>query len=174
MVSFKHDTKVYVHEAQEPSQLQAMESKKAQKRAVAKAKKARRELMLEARALLKDSVIAEMKGNIEVAQKLRVQAASRRVGASSVCAPMPSAEPKLPTTTTRRTEVELLEALEAVSFEFRRLMANYRLSHSPHRLCNNRRKYQKVQKLHRQISSRIAQILVPEEDWSMGTLELAH
>jgi hypothetical protein len=174
MIVFKHGDKVYMHQAQELAQFQVMESKKAQKRAIAKAKRERGELMLEARALLKDSVMAEMKGNTEAAQRLRVQAANRRATASSVRAPTPGVEPEIPSPTTQHTEVELLEALEAVSGDLRRLMTNARLSHSRHRLRNHRRKYQKVQHLHQQISSRIAQSAVPEEDWSLGAMELAH
>uniref|UniRef100_A0ACD5U6I6 Uncharacterized protein n=1 Tax=Avena sativa TaxID=4498 RepID=A0ACD5U6I6_AVESA len=174
MVTFKHGDKVYMHQAQDPAQFQAMESKKAQKRAVAKAKRERREIMLEARSLLKRSVIAEIKGDTEASQRLRVQAANRRTTASSVRAPAQGPEPGIPTPTAQRTEVELLEALEVVSFDLRRLMTNARLSHSPHRLRNHRRKYQKVQHLHRKISSRIAQSAVPEEDWSLDAMELAH
>ncbi|KAM0829813.1 hypothetical protein ACQ4PT_066636 [Festuca glaucescens] len=151
-----------------------MESKKAQKRAVAKAKRERRKLMLEAHALLKNSVMTEMKGNTEAAQRLRVQAANRRAAATLVRAPTPGAEPEIPKPIAQRTEVELLEALEAVSFDLRRLMTNARLSRSPHRLRNHRRKYQKVQHLHPMISSRIAQSAVPNEDWSLGAMEIAH
>jgi hypothetical protein len=92
MISFTHGDKVYVHQTQDPAQFQVMESKKAQKRAVAKAKKERRELMLEARALLKNSVKADMNGNMEAAQRLRVQAANRRITASMVHAPAPGAD----------------------------------------------------------------------------------
>ena len=52
-------------------------------------------------------------------------------------------------------------------------MANARLSDSPHPLCNYRRKYRKEQLLHQQIASRIAQSTMPEEDWSLGTMDLA-
>lgn len=40
--------------------------------------KERRELMLEARALLKDSTREDMKGDVEAAQRLRAKAANRR------------------------------------------------------------------------------------------------
>ncbi|KAM0918026.1 hypothetical protein ACQ4PT_009389 [Festuca glaucescens] len=52
-------------------------------------------------------------------------------------------------------------------------MASARLSDSPHPLRNYRRKYRKVQNLQQQISSRIAQCAVPEEDWSLDAKDLA-
>ena len=60
-----------------------------------------------------------------------------------------------------------------MSYDLRRLMANARLSNSPHPQLNYRRKYRKVQLLHQQIASRIAQSTVLEEDWSLGAMDLA-
>jgi sortase (surface protein transpeptidase) len=131
MISFKHGDKFYIHQVQDTAQFHIMESKKAQKRAVAKAKRERRELMLEARALLKNSAMTEMKGDTEAAQRLRVQAANRQAAAALVRAPTPGAEPEITKPTAGRTEVELLEALEAVSLDLRRLITNARLSRSP-------------------------------------------
>lgn len=173
MVVFEVGSKMYVHQAQDFAQFQLMQSKKAQRRATAKAKKERRELMLEARALLNESTRAEIRGDVEAAQRLRVKAANRRTGAASLHAPVATSSSAPPTSITRRTEVELLEGLEAASYNLRRLMTNARLSDSPHPLRNYRRKYQKVQHLQQQISSRIAQSAVPKEDWSLGTMDLA-
>jgi hypothetical protein len=64
-----------------------VQSKKAQRREAAKAKKERRELILEARALLKESTKADMKGDMEAAQRLRAKAANRQAGAASHHAP---------------------------------------------------------------------------------------
>lgn len=77
MVIFEHGDKAYMHQAQEPAQFQTVQSKKALEREAAKAKKERRELMLEARALLKESTRADMKGELEAAQRLRAMAANR-------------------------------------------------------------------------------------------------
>jgi hypothetical protein len=54
-----------------------VQSKKAQRRAAAKAKKERRELMLEARALLKESTRAEMRGDVEAAERLCIKQENR-------------------------------------------------------------------------------------------------
>ncbi|KAK1665875.1 hypothetical protein QYE76_054034 [Lolium multiflorum] len=171
-VFFEVGAKVYMHQAQDPAQFQVVQSKKAQRRAAAKAKKERRELMLEARALLKESTRAEMRGDVEAAERLRIMAINRRTGAASLRAPTPTPPPALPAPTTRRTEVELLEGLEAASYNLRRLMASTRLSDSPHPLRNYRKRYRKVQNLQQQISSRIAQCAVPEEDWSLDAKDL--
>jgi hypothetical protein len=144
---FEIGTKVYMHQAQDPAQFQVVQSKKAQRRAAAKAKKEHRELMLEARALLKESTRVEIKGDVEAAQRLRVKAANRRTCAASLQAPTSTSTPTPPTLTTRRTEVELIEGLEAAAYILRRQMASARLSDSPHLLRNCRRKYRKVQRL---------------------------
>lgn len=158
-----------MQQAQDVTQFQEAQSKKQRKRASAKAKKERRTLMLEARTLLKESVVAEIKGDIQAAQKLRVKASNRRSSTASLRAPDPAATPKLPTPTVQHTEVELLEALEAVSDNLRRHISHARRANSPHPLRNYRRKYRKVQRLHQLVSSRIAQSSVPEEDWSLDT-----
>ncbi|KAM0901363.1 hypothetical protein ACQ4PT_020050 [Festuca glaucescens] len=173
IVFFEVGAKVYMHQAQDPAQFQVVQSKKAQRRAAAKAKKQRRELMLEARALLKESTRAEIRGDVEASQRLRVMAINRRTGVASLRATTSTPPPALPAPTTGRTEVELLEGLEAASYNLRRLMASARLSDSPHPLRNYRRKYRKVQNLQQQISSRIAQCAVPEEDWSLDAKDLA-
>ena len=173
MVAFEIGSRIYVHQAQDPAQFQVVQSKKAQRRATAKAKKERRELMLEARALLKESTRAELQGDVEAAQHLRAKAANRRTGAASLRAPAVTSPAAPPTPTIRRTEVELLEGLEAASYNLRRLMTSARLSDSPHPLRNYRRKYRKVQRLQQQISSRIAQSAVPEEDWYLDAKNLA-
>ena len=174
MVVIELGDKLYMHQAQEPAQFQTVQSRKAQRREAAKFKKERRELMLEARALLKESTRADMKGDLEAAQRLRVKAANKRAGATNLQTSATMTLPlKPPTPTPRRTEVELLEGLEAISDNLRRLMANARLSESPHPLRNYRRKYRKVQLLHQQITSRIAQSTVPEEDWFLGARDLA-
>ena len=61
MIVIEIGDKVYMHEAQDTAQFQTVQSKKAQRREAAKAKKERRELMLEAHALLKESTRADMK-----------------------------------------------------------------------------------------------------------------
>ena len=141
-----------------------MQSKKALRQEAAKVKKERRELMLEARALLKESTRADMKGDVKAAQRLCTRAANRRASVASLHTPTTTTHSEPSKATPRRTEVELLEGLEAMSHNLRRLMANARLSDSPHPLRNYRRKYRKVQLLHQQIASRIAQSTVPEED----------
>lgn len=158
-----------MQQAQDVTQFQEAQSKKQCKRASAKTKKERRTLMLEARTLLKESVVAEIKGDIQAAQKLRVKASNRRSSTASLRAPDPAATPKLPTPTVQHTEVELLEPLEAVSDNLRRHISHARRANSPHPLRNYRRKYRKVQRLHQLVSSRIAQSSVPEEDWSLDT-----
>jgi hypothetical protein len=71
--------------------------------------------MLEARALLKKSVVADIKGDVQVAQQLRMKATNTRTGAATIRAPMTSHVEEVAAPTMERTEVELLEALEAVS-----------------------------------------------------------
>jgi hypothetical protein len=162
MVVITHDAKTYMHQAQEPAQFQTVQSKKAQRRASATAQKERRELMLEARALLKESTRAGINGSAEASQRLQAKAASKKAGAASLRAP----------TTTWRTEVELLKGLEDASQNLRRLVTNARSSDSPHPLRNYRRKYHKVRRLHQQMSSRIARSAVHEEDWSFVVKDL--
>jgi hypothetical protein len=154
---FEIGAKGYMHQAQDPAQFQVVQSKKARRRAATKAKKERRELMLEARALLKETTRAEIKGDEEAAQRLRVKAANRRTGVASLRVPTPTSTPTPPTPTTRRIKVELIKGLEAASYILRRQMASARLSDSPHPLRNCRRKYRKVQWLQQQISSQIAE-----------------
>ena len=89
MVVIELGEKVYMHQAQDPAQFQTVQSKKAQRREAAKAKKERRELMLEARALLKESTSADLKGDVEASQCLRTRAANRRARAASHHAPTP-------------------------------------------------------------------------------------
>ncbi|KAK1654074.1 hypothetical protein QYE76_071879 [Lolium multiflorum] len=122
MVVITHDTKTYMHQAQELAQFQTVQFKKAQRRASAMTQKERRELLLEARALLKESTRASVNGDAEASQRLQAKAASRKAGAASLCAP----------TTTRCTEVELLKGLEDASQNLRRLVTNARSSDSPH------------------------------------------
>jgi hypothetical protein len=140
---FQHGNKVYSHHTQDPAQFLKVESKKAQKRASAKTKKERRNLMIEARTLLKESTVAEIKGNVQAAQQLRAKAANRRASIATLHFPASVPAPDGPAPTVQHTEVELLEALEAVSANLCRHMANARHSSSPHPLCNYRRKYQK-------------------------------
>lgn len=71
--------------------------------------------MLEARTLLKESVVVDIKGDIQAAQKLRTKAANRRSSTASLRASTPTFAPKPPSPTVQHTEVGLLEALEAVS-----------------------------------------------------------
>ena len=61
MVVIELGEKVYMHQAQDPAKFQTVQSKKALRREAAKVKKERRELMLEARALLKESTRADLK-----------------------------------------------------------------------------------------------------------------
>jgi hypothetical protein len=147
MVVITHDAKTYMHQAQEPAQFQTVQSKKAQRRASVTAQKERRELMLEARALLKESTMADIKGDAEAFQCPHAKTISKMAGAASLCAPTP----------TLQNEVELLKGLEDASQDLRRLVTNTRTSASPHPLRNYRRKYRKVQRLHQQMSSRITQ-----------------
>ena len=92
--------------------------------------------MLEARALLKESTRADMKGDMEASQRLRAKAANRRARAASHHAPTPFPHMKPSRPAPRRTEVELLEGLEAIAQNLHKLMANARLSDSPHPLQN--------------------------------------
>ena len=169
MAVFEHGAKTYMHMTQDLAQFQRMLSKKAQKQAAAKAKRERRDLMLEARALLKKLVVEEVKGDLRAAQQLRAKATNRRATVAVTQAPIPTLTPDAPTASVQHTEVELLEALEEVSSLLRRQMSSARHASSPHPLRNYRRKYRKVQQLHQLISSRIAQCTVPKEDWSLDT-----
>jgi hypothetical protein len=119
---FEHGNKTYVHSTQDPTQFQKLQAKKAQKRATARAKRERHSLMLEARALLKKSMVADIKGDVQVAQRLRMKATNTRMGAATICAPMTLHVEEVAAPTVERTEVELLEALEAVSSNLRRHM----------------------------------------------------
>ena len=125
--------------------------------------------MIEAQALLKKSVVADMKGDVRAAQQPRAKAVNRRAATTTLCTPTPTNVQEVPALAVERTEVELLEALEATSGDLRRKMSFARHEASPHPLRNYRRKYRKVQRLHQQISSRIAQSTVPDEDWSLDT-----
>jgi hypothetical protein len=116
---FEHGNKTYVHSTQDPTQFQKLQAKKAQKRAAAKAKCERRSLMLEARALLKKSVVADIKGDVQVAQRLRMKATNTRTGAATIRAPVTPHVEEVAAPTVERTKVELLEALEAVSSNLR-------------------------------------------------------
>lgn len=173
MVVFEQGSKVFFHQTQEMAQFEVMQSKKARKRAATKAKKERCTLMLEARCFLKKAVITELKGDVEGAQQLRGKASNRRAQAASLYTPPKINEQDIPKPTVQRSEVELLESLEAVSSNLRRLMTNARLTNSPHPLRNYRRKYSKVQRLHQLVRSRIAQSTVPDVDWSLNAMELA-
>ncbi|KAF0918695.1 hypothetical protein E2562_025821 [Oryza meyeriana var. granulata] len=154
-------------------QLYEIQSKKQRKRASAKAKKECLNLMLEARTLLKVSVVAEIKGDIQAAQKLRLKAANKRSSTASLRNSTLIAIPKPPAPIVQHTKVELLEALEAVSDNLCWHMSHARRACSPHPLRNYQRKYHKVQRLHQLVSSRIAQGAVPEEDWCLGAFDLA-
>ena len=101
--------------------------------------------MIEARTLLKESVVAEVKGNIQAAQQLRAKAANRRASIATLRFPTPTTVPDVPVPAVEHTEVELLEALEAISSNLRRHMSDARHASSPHPLRNYRRKYHKVQ-----------------------------
>ena len=117
---FEHRNKTYIHQTQNPVLFQKLESHKAQKRAFAKAKKERRELILEARALLKKSTMAEVKGDVHTAQRLRVQANNRRASHATLLPGTSTPTQSAPVPPVEHTEVELLEALEAVSNNLRR------------------------------------------------------
>ncbi|EEC77712.1 hypothetical protein OsI_16794 [Oryza sativa Indica Group] len=111
--------------------------------------------MLEARTLLKESVVAENKGDIQATQKLHTKVANRRSSTTSLRASTPTFAPKPPSPTVQHMKVELPEALEAVSDNLRRHISHARHMDSPHPLCNYRRKHHKSS--------------VPEEDWSLNT-----
>jgi hypothetical protein len=119
--------------------------------------------LLEARALLKESTMADIKGDAEAFQCPHAKTISKMAGAASLCAPTP----------TLQNEVELLKGLEDASQDLRRLVTNTRTSASPHPLRNYRRKYRKVQRLHQQMSSRIAQNAVLDKDWSFDAKDVA-
>ena len=87
MVVIELGEKVYMHQAQDPAQFQTVQSKQALRREAAKVKKERRELMVEARALLKESTRADMKGDVEAAQRLRTKAANRWASVASLNTP---------------------------------------------------------------------------------------
>ena len=144
---FEHGNKMYVHQTQDPAQFATARSRKAQKQAAAKTKRERRSLMLEARTLLKKSTAAEMKGDIQVSQKLRVQANNRRTSVEVLQPATLIAAPSVPKPAVQHTEVELLETLEAISGNLRRHMSSARHANNPHPLRNYRRKYRKVQRL---------------------------
>ncbi|EEC77713.1 hypothetical protein OsI_16795 [Oryza sativa Indica Group] len=117
---FEYGSMIYFQQAQDTAQFQEIQARKQCKRASVKAKKERRALMLEARTLLKESVVAGIKGDIQAAQKLRTKAANRRSSTASLHASTPTSAPKPPSPTVQHTEVELFEALEAVSDNLRR------------------------------------------------------
>ena len=117
--------------------------------------------------------MAELRGDIRGSQQLRVQANNRRASIATSYSPTPTVASFVPKPSVQYTEVELLEALEAVSGNLRRHMSSARHASSPHPLRNYRRKYRKVQQLHQLMSSRIAQSSVPEEDWSLDVRDLA-
>jgi hypothetical protein len=144
MVVIERGGTTYMHMAQDPAQFQTVPSKKVQMRAFAKEKKARHELMLEARAMLKKSTMADIKGDAGASQCLRTKAANMGQGAVSLHAPTTMSYSELPSPMTRRTEGEVLEGLEIASKDLRRLVTNARSSDSPHPLRNYRRKYRKV------------------------------
>ena len=98
MVFFKHATRVYIYQAEDLMQFQTVQSKKGAKAEAAKAKECR-ELMLEARAPLKESTRVDTEGDVEAAQRLRAKAANRQEGAVSHHAPtpFPHPEPSRPT-----------------------------------------------------------------------------
>jgi hypothetical protein len=104
--------------------------------------------MLEARALLKKSVVPDIKGDVQVAQQLRMKETNTRTGAATFRTPMTPHVEEVAAPTVERTEVELLEALEALSSNLRRHISYARHASSPHPLRNYRRKYRKVQRLH--------------------------
>jgi hypothetical protein len=93
-------------------------------RAFAKEKKARHELMLKARAMLKKSTMADIKGDAGASQCLRTKAANMRHGAVSLHAPTTMSYSELPSSMTRRTEGEVLEGLEIASKDLLRLVTN--------------------------------------------------
>lgn len=170
MAVFKHGNKTYIHQTQDPAQFLTAQSKKAQKRAAVKAKKERRNLMVEAHTLVKESAMAELMGDTQASQQLRVQANNRRATVSAFCPPTPTVVPCMPKPSVQHTEVELLEA---VSGNLRQHMSSAHHASSPHPLRNYRRKFRKVQQLHQLKSSRIEQSSVPEEDWSLDVRDLA-
>ena len=61
MVVIELGEKVYMHQAQDSAQFETVQSKKALRREASKVKKESRKLMLEARALLKESTRADLK-----------------------------------------------------------------------------------------------------------------
>lgn len=121
-------------------------------------------MMMEARTLLKKSAVAEIKGDIRGAQQLRVKANNRRATSAALRTSTTTPPQDAPVLAVQHTEVELLEALEAVSSHLRQQMMYARRASSPHPLRNYRRKYHKVQRLHQQVSARIAQSAIPQED----------
>ena len=132
MVVFEIGSKVYTHQARDPTQLQVVQSKKAQRLE-------RHELMLEACALLKESIRAEIQGDVGATQRLRIKAANLQTGAAYLHAHAATSLTAPPTPTTWLTEVELLEGLEAASYNLRRLMTNVCLSNSTYPLRNYRK-----------------------------------
>src|SRR5579859_2146684 len=109
---FEHRDKTYIHQVQDPVLFQKLESQKAQKYACAKAKKERHELMVQARTLLKRSAIAEVRGDMHTAQRLRVQANNRRASHATLPTGTSALAQSTPVPPVEHTEVELLEALE--------------------------------------------------------------
>ena len=95
MVVIELGKKVYMHQAQDSTRFQTVQSKKALRREAAKVKKEHRELMLEARALLKESTRADLKGDVEASQRLHTRAANR--GASAASTMITHSEPSKPT-----------------------------------------------------------------------------
>lgn len=96
--------------------------------------------MQEARVLLKESVVAKLKGDIQAMQQLRAKAINRSAGTTILHAPKPTSVQEVPAPAMERMKVELLEELEAVSCNLRRRMSSDRHASSPHPLRNYRRK----------------------------------
>ena len=107
MVFVEQGGRVYMHQAQDLAHFQTVQLKKALRREAAKAKKERRELMLEARALLKESTRANMKEDVEATQRLHTRAANRRASAAFLHASTMTSHSEPPTPTPWCTEVKL-------------------------------------------------------------------
>jgi hypothetical protein len=81
-------------------------------------------------------VVADIKGDVQVAQRLRMKATNTRTGAATIRAPMTPHVEEVAAPTVERTEVEMLEALEVVSSNLRRHMSYASHVSNPHPLRN--------------------------------------
>ena len=135
MAIFHYGDKTYYHMMQDPTQVQASETKKARKHAATKARRARRAAISEARKLLKTPEILPV--------------------ASSNKAHSPKAA--------QPAEAKVLEALNDAAYHLSWSVSNARSRNNENALRNYRRKRSQVKRLHADLSARVSQNTSLEE-----------